>query len=381
MSIHTTNHRVAASLEGKGLRMVAVILTIIIALCAMTLLTGCEFDNLKDQEYGPVDSGNPIDTTETDTTGTGIDTGTVQIGISVAPTSIAIKTGGTAQFTATVTGTTNTGVTWLIVSGPGTINGGGLYQAPANISTPAEIVTVKAISNAKASVSATAIVVVTPQTTGGGGGGDTAETGEICFERDVLPIFQSNCAMSGCHDVASHQDGYTFTSYAGILRGVRPGDPDASKIVRMITGKDEDKGDDDDRKAGDDDDIMPPPPQKPLSAEQIALIRKWIEQGAQNTSCAPPVGSGCDTTNVTFSASVRPVLQTNCVGCHSGSKPPNGVNLESYAGVKAATSGGRLAGVISHSPGFPAMPLSGNKLPDCTIRQITAWINKGTPNN
>ena len=38
----------------------------------------------------------------------------------------------------------------------------------------------------------------------------------ICFERDVLPIFQSNCAKSGCHDAGAHKGGYALDNHADV---------------------------------------------------------------------------------------------------------------------------------------------------------------------
>jgi uncharacterized protein (DUF1800 family) len=85
--------------------------------------------------------------------------------ISVAPASVGVPTGGTQQFTATVGGSANTAVTWQVnnVTGgnaaTGTIDSTGLYTAPAAI--PAGAITVKAVSQADATKSATASVNVT----------------------------------------------------------------------------------------------------------------------------------------------------------------------------------------------------------------------------
>jgi hypothetical protein len=92
-------------------------------------------------------------------------------------------------------------------------------------------------------------------------------------------------------------------------------------------------------------------------------------------------GGGCDTVNVTFSGTIKPILQNNCVGCHSGPGAPNGVNLTTYNGAKAVALNGKLSGVVRHAPGFPAMPKGGAKLSDCKVAQIVAWINRGAPNN
>ena len=161
-------------------------------------------------------------------------------------------------------------------------------------------------------------------------------------------------------------------SYAAIAREVSPGNPSRSKIYQMITNAKGGRGEND---------IMPPRSRSPLTADQIALIRKWIEEGARNTSCTDNGGGGCDTVSVTFAGTIKPIFQNNCVGCHSGSAAPNGVNLTSYAGAKAVAGNGKLAGVIQHSPGFSAMPKGGAKLPDCKVAQILAWINRGAPNN
>ena len=46
---------------------------------------------------------------------------------------------------------------------------------------------------------------------------DTDITGlpEVCFQRDVLPIFQNSCAMNGCHSGGSE---FSLTSYDQIVR-------------------------------------------------------------------------------------------------------------------------------------------------------------------
>jgi hypothetical protein len=52
------------------------------------------------------------------------------VNISISPTSVSLNEGAQQQFTATVTGTTNTAVNWSVKSGTGTINSFGLYTAP-----------------------------------------------------------------------------------------------------------------------------------------------------------------------------------------------------------------------------------------------------------
>ena len=85
--------------------------------------------------------------------------GVVVVAISVAPQTASVQAGATQQFSATVTGATDTLVAWSIAEGSqgGSISNDGLYAAPATAGT----FHVVATSHADASKSATATVTVT----------------------------------------------------------------------------------------------------------------------------------------------------------------------------------------------------------------------------
>ncbi len=89
----------------------------------------------------------------------------------------------------------------------------------------------------------------------------------------------------------------------------------------------------------------------------------------------------CDTTDVQYKADVLPVIAANCYRCHGAGIEEGDVNLEGYDNLKAYGENGDLVGVISHSSGYPPMPQDGDKLSDCAIAVITAWVNEGMPNN
>jgi hypothetical protein len=126
---------------------------------------------------------------------------------------------------------------------------------------------------------------------------------------------------------------------------------------------------------------MPPEGSPRLTQAQIDTILKWYNEGARNTTC-PDTPGGCDTSNVSYQRTLTVVLQNNCVGCHTGATTVNrNVDLSTYDGVKRVVVDGRLAGSIEQMSGFVAMPQNGDKLSDCLIRQIKAWINKGALNN
>jgi hypothetical protein len=98
----------------------------------------------------------------------------------------------------------------------------------------------------------------------------------------------------------------------------------------------------------------------------------------------PKLDQVCDTTGVTFSKSVQPILQTNCLGCHSATENAASggiINLEDFTVVKVLVDGGNLFGAITHNPLNSQMPKSGAKLDTCSITKIKIWIDKGALNN
>lgn len=194
---------------------------------------------------------------------------------------------------------------------------------------------------------------------------DTPGTTDICFENDILPIFQNYCAKSGCHDVATAADEYILDSYANIVsRGIRPGNAANSKIYEVLIE--------------DGNDRMPQQPNEPLSATQISLIAQWINEGAKNTTgCAP----ACDSSSFTYNGNVKPILQTHCLGCHSGLAAAGGyIPLDTYDGIKEMVNGNFLLPAIEQTGTFP-MPKNGAKISNCKIAVIRKWIEAGAPNN
>jgi uncharacterized membrane protein len=94
----------------------------------------------------------------------------------------------------------------------------------------------------------------------------------IDFDAKVQPFFATYCFR--CHG-PNRQSGRTrFDTKAGILARVTPGDADNSRLVHMITATD--------------DDHMPPTnvPDQP-SADEIAMIKQWIKEGAKISDSYP----------------------------------------------------------------------------------------------
>ena len=96
-------------------------------------------------------------------------------------------------------------------------------------------------------------------------------------------IFDTSCALAGCHAGANPPQGMSLSAgvaYAnivnvpsneqpGVLR-IAPGDPASSYLFQKITGAPSISG------------AVMPLGRPPLSDEQINTIREWIEEGAED---------------------------------------------------------------------------------------------------
>lgn len=187
----------------------------------------------------------------------------------------------------------------------------------------------------------------------------------VCFEKDVLPVFISNCTQSGCHNSIDREEGIELTSYASIVsNGVTPGNYKTSKLYQVLIAVGEE--------------LMPQKPYNRLTAEQIGTIALWIDQGAKNTTCA---STTCDVSKVTYAKTVKPIMDRSCNGCHAGSAPSGNIDLSNYIGVKKYALDGSLFGSINHDAGFVRMPDGAAKLPACDISSVKEWIRLGALNN
>jgi len=85
--------------------------------------------------------------------------------VAISPATASVRIKQTRQFTATVTGSSNTSVVWKVngVTGGNTtvgrVNQGGLYTAPRRLPSPATV-SVSATSAADATKSASAQVTI-----------------------------------------------------------------------------------------------------------------------------------------------------------------------------------------------------------------------------
>jgi hypothetical protein len=197
---------------------------------------------------------------------------------------------------------------------------------------------------------------------GDGSNGDNA----ICFEEQVLPVFQSSCAESGCHNEASHEEGYVLNSYENIMKkGVIEGNANQSAIVKSITGFLAKK--------------MPLSPKPALTAVQIQFIATWINQGANNTTGCE---TGCNPEIYTYSSAVQPIIQNYCLGCHYSATTENkNIDLSNYDAVKVLVDNGSFWASVNHDGIVSPMPQNANQLSVCKLSQIDKWIKDGALHN
>jgi hypothetical protein len=91
-------------------------------------------------------------------------------------------------------------------------------------------------------------------------------------------------------------------------------------------------------------------------------------------------GSACDTTTVTYSGTIVPILNNNgCNTCHTVTSG-NGIVTTDYANLKLLATNGKLVNSVNGT-GTPLMPLGGQKMPSCTLAKISKWVRDGALNN
>lgn len=100
----------------------------------------------------------------------------------------------------------------------------------------------------------------------------------VSYAKDIVPILKASCA--GCHNPQKKKGKLDMTTHAGLMKGgaegpaIVSGKPEKSHLVEMVSGKE------------------PEMPEKgdPLKPEQVALISRWIKEGAKDDT--PKAGEG-----------------------------------------------------------------------------------------
>jgi mono/diheme cytochrome c family protein len=102
-----------------------------------------------------------------------------------------------------------------------------------------------------------------------------ADKSAVDFGRDILPILSDNCFRCHGPDEKARKGKFRLDTREGAFRVkdgktvIVPGRSAASELMRRITSRDPEE-------------LMPPPDSnRKLAARQVALIRRWIDEGAK----------------------------------------------------------------------------------------------------
>lgn len=107
-----------------------------------------------------------------------------------------------------------------------------------------------------------------------------------------------------------------------------------------------------------------------------------------------PTVAQCDTTGlVSFANDILPIMNLHCgtdnIGCHINSGADGGCGFANYADMMdylvSPAKDTKFIKTITHDPTLSAslyMPQgTSEKIDDCSIQKIQAWINRGKLNN
>jgi hypothetical protein len=228
---------------------------------------------------------------------------------------------------------------------------------------------------------------------------DAGEEIDVSYQRDIAPIFAAKCNV--CHYPGSAikvdltnpfdpDEGIINRTNSWIIHGspwpliVDPGNVETSFLIPKVA----------DPTLQTDINGSPMPRHiEPVTEEELAAIKQWIEEGAQNDAF--------------FAAEVAPIFGTEvtlgrnrgkCAWCHNGdSQAPMSV-LDVFDEVSGMVNARSLFGgtivipgdvegsfliekLESESPLGEPMPLRLPRLTDDEINAVIDWVAAGAPNN
>jgi hypothetical protein len=222
----------------------------------------------------------------------------------------------------------------------------------------------------------------------------------IDFKQHVLPIMEERCFS--CHNAPYDKNGRTIHPKAGlrldtyewVMKGnldntvVEAGNVVDSYLHEVVTLDEED-------------DMFMPPKGGPLSAEQIDVIKRWIEEGAKESAVGGEVASTDMSKGISFHDHIFPLIEERCLDCHSEPYVKNGRTIHPKAGLRLDTYEsiieGNLDGTIVEkgnadestlyavitldSDDPEIMPPKGDPLTEEEINMFKQWIIEGAKEN
>jgi len=148
----------------------------------------------------------------------------------------------------------------------------------------------------------------------------------VDFAKEVYPLFKEACFK--CHGPEKQKGKYRMDTREGAFKitddygpSIKAGRSEESAVIHMVAGLVDEM-------------LMPPPSDKPgqsekLTAEQIGMLRAWIDQGARW-----PEGPIAEFVKpVTFAGDIQPLFAQACGNCHAGPGAKGSFSVETAAAV------------------------------------------------
>lgn len=223
--------------------------------------------------------------------------------------------------------------------------------------------------------------------------GDKAGMVGVSFVRDVAPILNARCGS--CH-VRNARGMFSMATFESLMKGppagkvVFPGNVPGSDLIVKVEDKE-----------------MPPNGAGIPDAE-LAVLKKWIEQGARFDGPSPtaqlttliPGGAQAATTpaatvqqatgseTISFAKDIAPVLAQNCTECHGGNNPRANLSLNTMArlirggdrGEPVLPGKGADSLIVKKLKGTAdgaRMPMGRAPLDSAVIARFEKWIDEG----
>jgi mono/diheme cytochrome c family protein len=171
----------------------------------------------------------------------------------------------------------------------------------------------------------------------------------VDFKTEVYPLFKAACFK--CHGPDKQKGKYRMDTREGAFKvtddhgpAIQARDSTQSAIILMAAGLIDEM-------------LMPPPGGKPgesdpLTAEQIGLLRAWIDQGA-----VWPDGPIAEVVQaVRFQPDIQKLLAVSCAKCHSGATTEGGFSVESLEQL---------------------LKPEAHRVSEKSLKQVEEWIRQG----
>jgi mono/diheme cytochrome c family protein len=110
----------------------------------------------------------------------------------------------------------------------------------------------------------------------------------------------------------------------------------------------------------------------------ILLLLSGCYYDSEEVVYYPALPGECDTTNVTYNATIAPIMADYCTNCHGADAKSSGggIDLRTYNAVSANVD--KIYSSMNHTSPKP-MPKGGSKLNNCIINEVKAWKDNGMP--